>query len=140
MIVKKTLLLYCSDEDRRGILAFMLKNAMYNVVGGISTGPRDYDAAIIIDDCSMDTSDLAHHLHPEIPIIVLLQPKRMGINYPERCHCMQHPAANIELLEKIRVLTVRKRGPKKYAAPSVLQLNSTERTESLSIVGSSGPA
>jgi hypothetical protein len=110
---KKTILLHCSDEVRCSLIRFVLQNAGYNVMACVSGLPPLPDVALFIDDAMLGTEDLAHHVHPEVPLLVLLRKDRRGVNYPARAFLIPHPIDNAELLERIKLAVQRKSGPKK---------------------------
>lgn len=120
---KKTILLACRDEVKCSLLRFLLQNHGYHVFGA---GPEDVftDMALIIDDAQLATEDLACSVHPDVPLLVLLRKDRAGVNYPTRAILMPQCIANIDLLDRIRMMMSRKRGPKKrehFVIPVVQQ-------------------
>lgn len=121
---KKIILLCCRDEARRSVLAFLLRTRGYLVVSGVA-GSRP-DAAVFVDDVSREPEYMAHvadEAHPDLPLIVMIYPKRMRLrSYPARAWVVPHNIPPVGLLERIRLMCARKRGPKKVVRAEAVQV------------------
>jgi hypothetical protein len=118
---RKSVLLYCADDDHRMELAFLLKNHGYSVLGGISDYPPVPRVALVIEDRTLATAVAANaiaDLLPEVPLLVLLAPGRkvMPPGYPGNAQIIVNEESGIvhaTLLWRIYVAAKRKTGPKK---------------------------
>lgn len=110
---QKTVFLFCTDEDRRGILAFTLRTNGYHVVGAI---PPVADMALLVDDlsCKAVAKDIARS-QPELPIVVLAGKFRRYLpysQYPVGVGMLKSDTSMETLIWRIRIATSRKRGPR----------------------------
>jgi hypothetical protein len=118
---KKTVLLYCADDDHRMELAFLLRNHGYLVLGGISDYPPVPRVALVIEDRTLATSAMARMIAkrlPEIPLIVVLAPGRKVLppGYPGTAQIIVSEESGLHhatLLYRLHVAAKRKTGPKK---------------------------
>lgn len=123
---RKSVLLYCADDDHRMELSFLLKNHGYSVLGDIPDYPAMPRVALVIEDRTPATADMAcmiaRHL-PEVPLLVLLAPGRKVLppGYPGNTQIIVNEESGMihaTLLWRIYVAAKRKTGPKKPHAGS----------------------
>jgi hypothetical protein len=118
---RKIILLCCSDDHRRSELSFILDVRSYRVIGGVSAMPPIPDCALVVDDgfqSRKDAREIASRL-PGVPILVL--PRKLCRyvpydHYPSGSAVMEPKYSMEDALERLRLLTRRKRGPKTAAA------------------------
>ena len=118
MRARKVILLFCSDEIRRSVLSFTLRTHDYLVIGGISAEPPTPDVILIVDDCSLATvitgNSIAWRL-PDVAMLAIPAPRyqRLSHGFPRQAEMLPPNWRPGDVLERVRVLAARKRGPKK---------------------------
>ena len=109
---KKRVLLIDTDEDRRGELKFILETCGFRV---IQTALGEIDLIILQWPVSAGSAKRLKEANPHTPLMVLYPVGITAPNVPSADMVM--PSAGLggraDLLERIRVLVVRKRGPRK---------------------------
>lgn len=129
---KKVILLCDSNEQTLSTRTFLLETRGYSVLRSttsaqaldtiatmpVMNGPRSLD--LLVTDLllpGMDGNTLARHaktMHPTLPVLIV---SKMIGSFDRELHAdgflPKGASSSIELLEKIRVLTARKRGPKR---------------------------
>jgi hypothetical protein len=116
---KKHLLLYADDDNRRAELAFLLKLRGY-VVEGLDTMTKP-DLALVVHDPVTAEWAAGHiaKLFPELAMVALVPKRRISTEgYPPQAIIHRESTA-AELLERLRAVTVHKRGPKGPRKPVV---------------------
>jgi hypothetical protein len=117
---RKKVLLYCHDEAQRSVFSFVLDNRGYRVIGGLEKH-EDVAVAVIVDDAieSETFAGLAADWLPDTHLLVIIrQQVREGRDYPPCAAFMDHRSSMGDLLERVRILTSRKRGPKQGTVPA----------------------
>lgn len=110
----KTILLYCGDDHRRQELAYVLWIRRNYVVEDLDILYTP-DVLLVVHD--HHTAEWAcRHLgqrFPEVPLMVLLPTHYRFVDYGALgCTSLLKTDAMIEILEWVRVVIARKRGPK----------------------------
>lgn len=109
------MLLYCQDDTRRSVLSFVIENRGYKVLAGFERD-EDIDLAVIVDDLteSETFAQLACEYMPHLPTLVLIRHQvRDGRSYPACVAFVDNKIAIADLMERVRIIAARKRGPKK---------------------------
>lgn len=112
---RKKILLHCVDEDRRSVLAFVLDNRGYRVIAGLGRD-EDIALAILVDDGAESEAfaNIASEYMPELHAFVLIRHQVRGARaYPPCFAFVDNKVEISDLLERIRIVASRKRGPKK---------------------------
>lgn len=115
---KKVVLLYCKDENRRHELSFLLQTRTFYLVAGMDEMRHGVDAALFVHDGreSQDAARLVDAVLPEVSISLIIRLSWLGhASYPGNTFPIAHLAKAREIIESVRVLAIRKRGPKKIA-------------------------
>jgi hypothetical protein len=110
---KKTIFLYCTNENRRRELSFQLQTWGLAVLGGLSSLPPIPDAAVVVDDPigAAEMVDAIADAHPGIPIVVLIRDvKHLPAGYPNAAHFVGIDAPAVMLLERVRHVLTQRRG------------------------------
>jgi hypothetical protein len=115
---KKTILLYCEDEQERAVLSTLFWVRYYKVIGGLSAEPPIPDLAVVVDTRSHSTGKMAKAIKeflPSIPMLVILDDNRNALpdGYPLDVELLPARTLPIMLLERLRVLLKRKHHPLK---------------------------
>lgn len=107
----KNVYLHCSDEKRRSVLAFVLETRGYRVV---YSPVFLTDVALFVDDRSTYPGETAFQMPKDLPLLVMITPERRAyrISYPANAFFVHDKLSTVELLEWIRIMACRKRGPK----------------------------
>ena len=120
---KKVLVLVTSDGDERSILSFMLACNGYKVYSFDSAGPaiqfiseNSYELLLTVYMVGSYPGDAlvvhSKRIDPFIPAILLTTNDKPLPNHHADL-CLTQPVTAAELLERIRVMSARKRGPKR---------------------------
>ena len=135
---KKTILCVDDNEQILSIRTFLLETRGYRVIA--HTNPHE---ALDVISCTlpgsldllltdllmpqMDGNELvrrAKELHPTLPTMIV---SGSVTSYDRACRAdvfvPKGAGSSAELLERIRILVARKRGPKKYSLPAAPSLN-----------------
>lgn len=115
---RKTILLYCQDENERSVLTLLLELHFYRIIGGISALPPLADLCIVVDDRTLETVTMAEAiaaLHPAMHMLVIPAKtcRTTPICYPAHAEVLRLKWKPEWLLERVMVLMARKPGPKK---------------------------
>lgn len=112
---KKIVLLVCSNDNRRSELSFLLTLKGYRVIGGISKFPPVPNLALFVDGPESESvAQVVDELHWDLPLLVMIrEPRRYVCRYPARAFFVAEKVTAAELIERVKVLGTRKRGPKK---------------------------
>jgi hypothetical protein len=111
----KTIFLFCSDEERRAVLSFMLRTKGYAIVGAI---PPVADMALLVDSGSESEvlASAISKVQPELPMLIVAGAFRDYVpygNYPCTARMLDPEAEVGELLRRVRMILARKKGPRK---------------------------
>jgi hypothetical protein len=113
----KTIYLCCQDEDRRGVLSYVLFCQRFRVTTEVS---EKTDVALIVDD----KQAYAHAVrlgsqYPELPVLVLTDSSaRANFDHLSNASTLEDKVPMIELREHLRMAAVRKHGPKPVHVPT----------------------
>ena len=112
---KKVILLYARDDERRSVLSFLLETRGYCVTDSSSESGPVVDAVLIVDDESRRSEDFAHDVDMTgLPMLLIIEfGRRSQRQYPAHAWMVPPDMPPAGLLERIRLMCARKRGPKK---------------------------
>lgn len=111
-MVKKTILLHCMNENLKSTWKMVLETRGY-VVDPVNheTTP---DVAVIVDDSMATGAAVAFGMPQDVPIVVLIGTHSNNRQaYPLWSQFVDRHAKTADILERIRVIIIRKPGPKK---------------------------
>lgn len=108
----KRIFIRCADEKRCSVLAFVLGTRGYTVLSNPYLLP---DVALFVDDRRSYPCETAFALPKDLPLLVMITPERRcyRLSYPTHALFVADKLSTVELLEWMRIMSSRKRGPKK---------------------------
>lgn len=127
---KKRVLCIDSDEDDLGVLTFMLETNGYRALKAkclseaasvlLKNGAElmIVSAAIRIDD-AITAVKILKGICPHTPLILLCHRGDLGNKFHVADMAIARNCSSAELLERIKIITARKRGPRKEPLPAL---------------------
>ena len=119
---KKRIALWGADADRMGVLSFVLRTNSWNVLDRALAKypPRNLDAALVICDGSQSDAGKwvrAAQTAARGRVVAILGTKTVPPKYADIS--LSAIVSNQELLERLAVISARKRGPQKGAQRTI---------------------
>jgi hypothetical protein len=109
---QKTILLYCSDVNRRRELSFQLRTWGFAVLAGLSPFPPIPDAALVVDDLMGATAIARTIATGEVPIVVLTHSVNRIKDYPTTAQFLSDISPSSEIRDRMSKAVRHTRGRK----------------------------